>query len=186
LKEFIDQAVAPHVRTIGVLATHFAGDLPGTSIHKQEVLFSNGSRIIALPANPDTARSYEGDVLLDEFGFHQDSRKIYEAVEPSITRGYRLSIISTPNGQQGTYFDLANEAGLVDGRPRSQRWSAHKTNLLEAIAHGCKDRNGNPLVAAQIRIGCIDEEMWLQEYCCEFINIASQWISPELFSKNVS
>src|SRR5262249_43569944 len=44
--------------------------------------------IIALTANPDSARSTEGDVILDEFAFHLDARKIYEAIEPSITRGF--------------------------------------------------------------------------------------------------
>jgi phage FluMu gp28-like protein len=52
--------------------------------------------------------------VLDEFAFHLDARKVYEAIEPSITRGYSLEIISTPNGQQGEYHKLAKAAGLVD------------------------------------------------------------------------
>ena len=62
-------------------------------------------------ANPDSARSYEGDVVLDEFAFHLDARKVYEAIEPSITRGYSIEIISTPNGQRGEYYKLAKAAG---------------------------------------------------------------------------
>jgi phage FluMu gp28-like protein len=45
--------------------------------------------------------------VLDEFAFHQDARAIYQAIAPSIARGYTLEIISTPNGQQGVYYDLA-------------------------------------------------------------------------------
>lgn len=37
-----------------------------------------------------------------------------------------------------------------------------------------------------IRRGCLDDEMWQQEYCCAFLSIAAQWISPELFEANVS
>ena len=184
-EEFITEAVAPHICALGILATITKSYIPGTSVTKHEVTFANGSRIIALPANPDTARSYEGDVTLDEFGFHQDPRAIYQAIAPSITRGYTLRIISTPNGQQGAYFELANEAGLVDGHKRSARWSAHRCTILEAIAHGCKDRFGNPLNAAEIRATCLDEEMWLQEYMCQFLSSSRNGF-PQRYSKPMS
>ena len=184
-KKFIEESVAPHVRAAGAFAQFTRAEFPKTDIFTQQVEFGNGSRIIALPANPETARSYEGHVVLDEYGFHQDARKIYEAVAPSITRGYTLAIISTPNGQQGQYYDLAKEAGLVDGRPSNTRWSAHKTDIFEAITQGCKDRDGNVLDIADLRADCFDDEMWLQEYCCQFLSTSSQWIPPELFDANV-
>jgi phage FluMu gp28-like protein len=186
-KEFISEAVAPHVRAIGILASYHQGYVPQTSIYKQECQFSNGSRIIALTANPDSARSYEGEVVLDEFAFHLDARKVYEAIEPSITRGYSLEIISTPNGQQGEYHKLAKAAGLVDGqREPNCEWSAHKTDIYQAIAQGCRDRYGKPLKLETVRAGCLDDEMWQQEFCCQFVSIATQWILPELFEANVS
>jgi phage FluMu gp28-like protein len=185
-KQFIEESVAPHVRAFNILADFIQAEIPQTSILKQEVSFANGSKIIALPANPDTARSYEGDVTLDEFAFHKDARKIYEAVGPSITRGYNLSIISTPNGQQGTYYELALEAGLVDGKPRTQRWSPHRCTIVEAIAQGCLDRGGHLLDAAEVRADCLDEDMWLQEYMAAFLSTSQQWISPELFEANTS
>ena len=186
-KEFISEAVAPHVRAIGVLASYHQGCIPQTSIYKQECQFSNGSRIIALTANPDSARSYEGEVVLDEFAFHLDARKVYEAIEPSITRGYSLEIISTPNGQQGEYYKLAKAAGLVDDlREPNCEWSAHKTHIYQAIEQGCRDRYGKLLRLESVRAGCLDDEMWAQEYACQFISIASQWIPPELFEANVS
>ncbi len=185
-KEFIEKSVAPHVRSMGAVAQYTSMQFVDTSIWKHEVLFSNGAKIIALPALPETARSYEGDVLLDEFGFHQDARAIYQAIGPSIARGYSISIISTPNGQQGAYYDLAKEAGLVDGARQSDRWSAHKVDVFQAVKQGCRDRNGNPLDANELRLDCLDEEMWLQEYCCQFLSIVSQWIAPELFEKCVS
>ena len=186
-KEFISEAVAPHVRAIGILADYHQGYVPQTSIYKQECELSNGSRVIALTANPDSARSYEGDVVLDEFAFHLDARKVYEAIEPSITRGYSIEIISTPNGQQGEYHKLAKAAGLVDGpREPNCEWSAHKTDIYQAIAQGCRDRFGRPLRLETVRAGCLDDEMWAQEYCCRFISTATQWISPELFDANVS
>lgn len=185
-KEFIRESVAPHMRAIGAIADYFDEPLEGSSIFKTGVQMGNGSRVIALPANPETARSYEGDILLDEFAFHMDARRIYESIAPSIARGYKLSIISTPNGQQGAYYDLSKEAGLVDGKPTSKRLSAHKCNIFEAIKQGCSDRFGAPLDAAVLQADCLDEEMWLQEYCCAFLSIASQWIPPELFAQALS
>ncbi|MGH3430874.1 MAG: terminase large subunit domain-containing protein [Mycobacteriales bacterium] len=184
-KEFISESIAPHVRALGAIAHYSEGYIEGMSILKHEVEFANGCRIIALPANPDTARSYEANVTLDEFAFHLDARAIYQAIAPSIARGYTLEIISTPNGQQGAYYELSKEAGLVDGEERSQRWSAHKTDIFSAIQQGCQDRFGNALDANELRLDCIDEEMWLQEYCCQFLSIASQWIPPDLFERCV-
>lgn len=185
-KEYIRECVVPHVRTIGLLGDYIEGFLPGTSQTQDEVSFDNGSRIIALSANPDSARSYEGHVTLDEYAFHKDARAIYVAITPSITRGYSLKIISTPNGQQGTYYDLAKEAGLVDGRPYTNRFSAHRVDIHQAIAQGCLDRYGKVLDAEQLRADCLDDDMWLQEYCAQFISTAQQWISPELFEANMS
>lgn len=56
----------------GVVAEYFPGvRFGGSSILQHEIRFANKSRIIALAANPDTARGYTGDVFLDEFAFHR-------------------------------------------------------------------------------------------------------------------
>ena len=52
-----------------------------------EVAFPSGSRITALPANADTARGFSANVFLDEFAFHADSRKIWAALFPVISKG---------------------------------------------------------------------------------------------------
>ncbi len=79
-----------------------------------EVYFPhNQSRIIGLPANPDTARGYSGNIVLDEFAFHGDAHKIYAACFPIITRGFSIEVISTPNGTAGKFFEIAKAAGLV-------------------------------------------------------------------------
>jgi phage FluMu gp28-like protein len=50
-----------------------------TQVRQHAVKFPNGSRIIGLPANPDTARGYTGNMILDEFAFHQQDRAIWAA-----------------------------------------------------------------------------------------------------------
>ncbi len=125
-KLFIEQSVVPHVRGLGVLANYYHDRLlAGTSITKNEVEFPGGGKIIALPANPDTARSYEGDVVLDEFAHHKDAAAIYEAITPATTRGFSIEVISDPFGQQGAFYELCLQAGLVNGiRAAGCKWSA--------------------------------------------------------------
>jgi Terminase large subunit, T4likevirus-type, N-terminal len=93
----------------------------GTSALQHEIRFGNGSRIIVLAANPDTARGYTGDVVLDEFAFHKDSQAIFTAVYRQVSLGFSMRILSTPNGQQGKFYELAKQLGLDSGvRPAGQ------------------------------------------------------------------
>ncbi|HZP02852.1 MAG TPA: terminase family protein, partial [Terriglobia bacterium] len=109
------EKVQEHIQTCGIVARASESTFfEGTMIKQLESRFSNGSVIYGLPANPDTARGYSGNVTLDEFAFHADADKIYAALFPTITRGYGLEVISTPNGQQGKFYELAKAAGLAD------------------------------------------------------------------------
>jgi phage FluMu gp28-like protein len=170
-------------------------EAPETDDKTMEVFFPhNGSRIIGLPANPDTARGYSGNIVLDEFAFHGDAHKIYAACFPIITRGYSIEVISTPNGTAGKFYEIAKQAGLVDGRrytvngedpgmpstvcriPSSGPWSGHKVDIYEAVNQGL------PANIKLLRSGCDDEETWLQEYCCQFLSDAQNYIPIELIA----
>ncbi|OFW08658.1 MAG: hypothetical protein A3H27_18570 [Acidobacteria bacterium RIFCSPLOWO2_02_FULL_59_13] len=119
--EFMQKAreLAQALRIVGSkLETSF---FEKTNILQHEVKFPNGSRIIGVPANPDTARGYTGNMILDEFAFHQHDREIWAAAFGRMSRGeLKLRVISTPNGQRGKFYELAKEAGLVDVGVRSQ------------------------------------------------------------------
>jgi phage FluMu gp28-like protein len=160
-----------------------------------EVFFPhNHSRIIGLPANPDTARGYSGNIVLDEFAFHGDAHKIFAACFPIITRGYSIEVISTPNGTAGKFYEIAKAAGLVgkdetgnsklETGPASDFqlpvsrsiWSGHKVDIYEAV------RQGLPANINLLRSGCDDEETWLQEYGCQFLSDAQNYIPVELIS----
>jgi phage FluMu gp28-like protein len=159
----------------------------GTSALQHEIRFPNGSRIIALAANPDTARGYTGDVVLDEFAFHQDSQAIFTAVYRQVSLGHYMRVLSTPNGQRGKFYDLAKRLGLDSGtepphqpvRAAGNPWVGHWCDIFLAA------RDGLPLQPHEVQEGC-DEDTWLQEYCCQFVSQASEWIPPELFQQCVS
>lgn len=70
-----------------------------------EARFRNGSRILGIPANPDTARGYTANVYLDEFSVHSNSRELWGAVFPVISRGgLRLMVTFTPKGKQNKAY----------------------------------------------------------------------------------
>jgi len=188
------EKVAEHVRSCGVVARALESTyFEGTLTKQLETRFPNGSVIYGLPANPDTARGYSGHVTLDEFAFHADASKIYSALFPTITRGYGLEVISTPNGTLGKFYELAKAAGLTDvgaglapalGRPQGSPlrpgWSAHCCDIYEAVRQGLR------VDIQLLRSGCEDESAWQQEFCCEFVSTAENFFSPELLAACLS
>jgi phage FluMu gp28-like protein len=216
------EKVQEHVQSCGILARACESTFfEGTLIKQLEVRFANGSVIYGLPANPDTARGYSGNVTLDEFAFHSDADKIYTALFPTITRGYCLEVISTPNGQQGKFYEIAKAVGLVESgdreiersselsktenrKPKIETrgdfrisdfefpvhpitrspdhpiWSAHCCDIYQAIRQGLK------IDLQVLRAGCDDETTWQQEFCCQFISIAENFIPPALVAQCVS
>ena len=199
------EKVQDHIRSCGIVArTQESTFFEGTLIKQLETRFPNGSVIYGLPANPDTARGYSGNVTLDEFAFHADADKIYAALYPTITRGYGLEVISTPNGTQGKFYELAKAAGLTESglatrdsglgihsslghesqvpspEPRTPRWSAHSCDIYDAVRQGLK------IDLELLRAGCEDESAWQQEFCCQFVSTAENFFPPELLAACLS
>ena len=151
------------------------------TVQVQSATLPNGSRIIAVPANPDTIRGFSGDLVLDEFAFHRDADAIWRAAFAITTRGHQLEILSTPNGARGRYYDLANKCGLTNaplGEGTFQKdappWSAHYCDIYSARDEGFE------LDIESLREAIADEDTWHQEYECRFLATASQYIPEEL------
>ncbi len=156
-------------------------EFPNTDDKAYQITFKhNGSRIIAMPANPDTIRGFSGDLVLDEFAFHRDSVKIWRAAMAIISRGFNLEVISTPNGQAGKYWEVCRDAGVDPTGGMNMRqwkkgiWSVHWLDIYTAVKEGC------PVDVAALREAAGDEDTWLQEYCCVFLADAQNYIPMEL------
>ncbi len=123
-----------------------------------------GMTIYALPANPDTARGYTGDLLLDEFAMHKEGKKIWSAAMPSIAAcDGEIDVCSTPKGQQNMFYRLwTNPDYYTD-----------KVTIYDAVAGGFK---GDPEV---LRKGAVDEDTWRQEFLCEFVDEATAFLTWE-------
>src|SRR5580698_9762782 len=83
-------------------------------------------RIKVLAANPRTARGFSGDLILDEFAFHEDSAAIWEAAEPILAsnRDFQCRIASTGNGRFNMFYRMANDSSpyAVSRIRRSEAW----------------------------------------------------------------
>jgi len=149
---------------------------------QSKITFPNGSRIIALPANPRTARGYPGDAVLDEFAHHEDSYAIFAAVFRQVALGNSLEVLSTPNGEQGKFFDIARNLGLADGVAPSvlpvkkDGWSGHFVDVYAAVAEGC------PINIEEMRRGLNDDDTWNQEFCCVFLKSTGAWLTLDLIA----
>ena len=156
------------------------GFFGSTEIIEHKATFPNGNRIIALPANPDTARGYSGDVFLDEFALHRDSRAIWAAMMTRATRGYKVRVASTFKGTENKFYELAKLMGLHDGvRPgtqpvKAQGWSGHWVDIYMA------KEQGMPVDIEGQKAAIDDEEIWLQDYCNVPMSGAEGYIPLEL------
>lgn len=122
-----------------------------------EMIFPHGGRITAVPANPDTARGFSANLLLDEFALHADSRKIWAACFPIVSRaGLKLRVASTGNGKKNMFYEI-----MTNGDPI---WSRHVIDIHRAVREGL-DRNID-----ELRRGLNDEEVWQQEYECAWLD----------------
>jgi len=143
-----------------------------------EVRFATGSRIIAIPANPSTARGYSANIVLDEFAYHEAPDKIWAAMFPSVSnplagtlknkwramtsgqgsdtirRALKIRVVSTFNGRGNKFFDLWD-------RREKLGFSGHRVTIHDAIADGL------PLDAEELRKALDNDEIWAQEYLCE-------------------
>lgn len=148
-------------------------DEEGKAVKVREIRFGRG-RIVGAPANPETARSWSANVVLDEFDFHRHQKPIWQAALGSALRGYRVRAVSTPNGKLRMLYKL-----LTDEK---NGFSKHSTTIFQAVEDGLVDVDGKPIDIEELRRACGDEATFLQEFCCEFLDEALAWITFELIS----
>ena len=139
-----------------------------------EIRYANGSRIVAVPANPNTARGYSANVILDEFAYHEDPDKIWAAMFPSatnplagtflarvnalltgqkadFTRALKVRIVSTFNGKDNKFHQLWEKADQIG-------YSKHQVNIYDAV------KDGLPVNIEELKAALDDPDAWAQEF----------------------
>lgn len=118
-------------------------------------------RIKVLAANPRTARGFSGDLILDEFAFHEDSYAIWEAAEPILSSNpdYLCRIASTLNGTRNMFYRM-----VTDGF-----FKLSKVRRSDAYQMGVKIYDANtrqPITPEQARAQALDKAAYDQNYEC--------------------
>lgn len=135
-----------------------------------EIRMSEGSRITGLPANPDTARGFSANVFLDEFAFHQDSHAIWRALYPVVAAGWKIRVVSTPNGKGNRFYELMTDPAL------DEVWSRHVVDIHQAVAQGL------PRDIEELKAGMGDPDGWEAEFELQWRDSASAWLSYDLIN----
>lgn len=140
-------------------------------LNAAEIVWENGSRLIALPGRPETVRGYSANLILTEFAFHEDQTEIWRAIYPSISNPLsggekKLRIISTPNGPGDKFHELWTKS----------KYAKHEVTIHQAVAQGLK------IDVEELRRGLGDEEGWAQEYECQFLDAGSVLLPYDLIA----
>jgi len=135
-------------------------------------------RILILAANPRTARGFSGDLILDEFAFHEDSAAIWDAAEPIISSNpdYLCRIASTGNGRFNMFYRMANE---------SSPYTVSRIRRSEAYQMGLKiydPATRSEMTPDEARAAALDKNSYDQNYECSFNDENMALLTHELIS----
>lgn len=134
-------------------------------------------RIKVLAANPRTARGFSGDLILDEFAFHENSRAIWEAAEPIMSSNpdFLCRIASTGNGKYNMFYQMVTSGSFPVSRiTRTDAW--HKSmKIYDPNTH-------EPITPEQARSKALDKRAYDQNYECKFNDENTTLLTHELIS----
>jgi len=164
-----------------------ARDSKGDPITAHCIRFASGQAIYCLSSNPDAIVGKTGHVILDEFALHKDQRQLYAVAKPVTQWGGTLTIISTHRGVGTVFNQLVRD---VKENGNRMGWSLHTITIQNAVEQGLVERinaatgrtDTREEWLSRQRAECIDEEAWLQEYCCVPSSDNDAWIEWELIT----
>src|SRR4051794_3840344 len=143
-----------------------AGTVDPEAESAQRLELPNGSRIVSLSGNPNTARGYSGSrlVILDEAAWIED--ELFHAVTPMLAAGGRLIAMSTPFGRRGWFHDAWADGG--------DAWSRLKVTAEDS-----------PRITPEfLALERATKPEWRirQEYYCDFVDTDEQLFGSDLIA----
>ena len=147
-------------------------------------------RIKVLAANPRTARGFSGDLILDEFAFHEDSHAIWEAAEPILSANaeYLCRIASTGNGKHNLFYRLCAGTGPHDGTffKSASGFTVSRVTRTAAAQMGVTVFDANtrqPIAPDEARRQALDKRAYDQNYECAFADENMCLLTHELIQQ---
>lgn len=121
----------------------------------KEIEFANGARMVALPGDPKTSRSWSDVTMLivDEAAFAED--ELYYAVEPMVlqTNG-QIILLSSAYETQGFFYKIATGT--------DEHWSRYKVSVWES--------ERVPREWIELKKQLTPEYQFRREYLAEFVD----------------
>ena len=147
--------------------------------------FASGWSISCLSSHPDALVGKTGHIKLDEFAVSKYQRELYRYAKPCTQWGGQVSIISTHRGIDTVFNEIITG---IKHKGNSMGWSHHRVTIQDAVEQGVVEKineisgaNETPeQFLERTRKECIDEEQWLQEYCCIPADENSAFITYEM------
>jgi hypothetical protein len=146
----------------------------GDGRNENSLLLPNRSRIVGLPGVAANIRGFSRVALLiiDEAAFVPDS--LYHALNPMLAvSGGALWLMSTPNGQSGFFYNEWHDVARTSS-------SASPWQRTQVPADKCPRISPEFLAQQRISLG---DQMYRQEYQCEFLSTGTQVFSQELLQQ---
>jgi phage FluMu gp28-like protein len=164
--EVLDKA-SKHAQALAMLGSEWARPV---GMSATTLRLKSGGRVIALPSTSG-GRSFSGNVLLDEFAYHQHPEKVWDGAGGTVMHGYKLRVMSTPNGVGNLWHQLWTDPKAHAG------YSLHEVTLEQAMADGLivsledcwKMARGDPRVFDQL-------------FRCKFLDNNLQYIATDLLN----
>lgn len=154
-----------HAQALHRLGSVWAEPVRATS---QEVEFASGGRLVALPATSG-GRSYSGNVILDEFAYHEHPEKVWDGASATVLHGFKLRALSTPNGVGNLWHHLYTDP------------EANKGYRLHEVTIDAARADGLPVDEAECwKMARGDARVYDQLFRCKFLDNDAQYI-PSAF-----
>ena len=179
----LEEERALNIQEIGDAAVYVeddqSPDLKYDNMRMEVRILINGKigRIKVLAANPRTARGFSGDLILDEFAFHEDSAAIWEAAEPILSSNpeFVCRIASTGNGKHNMFYRMVT----------SGQFAVSRISRTEAHRHAVKVYDPNtrqPITPSEARLKALDKRAYDQNYELAFNDENMALLTADLIS----
>jgi len=139
-----------------------------TANNKQQVEFSNGSQIKAVPTSDDAGRSEALSLLVvDEAAFVRNFDELWMGLYPTLSTGGRAILLSTPNGVGGQYHEIYTKAERKENEFNHIKlmWDVHPERNDEWFGKETKN---------------MSKKQVSQELLCDFSSSGDTFLSSEV------
>ena len=139
--------------------------------NKQQVEFSNGSQIKAVPTSEDAGRSEALSLLIvDEAAFVRNFDELWMGLYPTLSTGGRAILLSTPNGVGGQYHEIYTKAERKENKfnPVKLMWDVHPERGDEWFEKETKN---------------MSQKQVAQELLCDFASSGDTFLSNDVLEK---